>query len=271
MSSPIATPLPGADAVARLLLHLESTPAAHLTATGLGVRLAGGQVVNRVIVSLGDGGREVLDAGEARLAARCLRDDFAGIARCQAWAEQLEAAADDAEQRAFWAIAGLTERPMALIRAPELAAGDVGRITATPGKFVQGSGVDHQLISGTTQVLPHQPADHVGPGGVREGAMQRVGELSGYLRRRTPLVVPAHGAEDGQLNNAQVLERDQPRQVVGFQAVDLGALHGADLPPDARRRPDPLSTVVSLWAIAASIGFVAGAVGWVLGRHGIAL
>ncbi len=195
--SPIATPLPGADAVARLLLHLESTPAAHLTATGLGVRLASGQVVTRVIAALGDGGREVLDAAEARLAARCLRDDYVGISQFEAWAEVLDAAAGDAERRADLILAG------------------------------------------------------------RDGAQVRFG----------------HGDVDAVAGRAAIPNQSTAPQAQGtppaapFTPGDFGNNHVRL----SRGGLDPLSTVASLWAIAASIGFVAGAVGWVLGRHGIAL
>lgn len=105
---PAHTPLQeGADRIAGLLIHLERTFAPSLTLTTLAVKRWGG-VSALVIVHLDDGTREHLDSGEARLMARCLRDDH-GEAEGQqaAWAASLDDAAEAADRQAGAMLMGL--------------------------------------------------------------------------------------------------------------------------------------------------------------------
>lgn len=107
MLQPIHTPLPSADRIAGLLLHLEQAFAPTLTLTTLAVR-RGKAAAAHVIIHLDDGSRHWLDAGEARVMARCLRDDH-GEAEGQpaAWAQTLEDAADAAERQASAILLGM--------------------------------------------------------------------------------------------------------------------------------------------------------------------
>lgn len=94
------TPLPAADRIAGLLMHLEQAFAPSLTLTTLAVR-AGSGAVAYVIAHLEDGSRHALDAGDARVMARCLRDDGAGVdLQAEGWAQSLDDAADAAERQA---------------------------------------------------------------------------------------------------------------------------------------------------------------------------
>jgi hypothetical protein len=110
------TPLPAADRIAGLLLHLEEAFAPTLTLTTLAVRRGAGAVA-QVIVHLNDGSRHALEAGDARVMARCLRDDAPAIeglslersasARMHAWADSLEKAAEAAERQASAILLGM--------------------------------------------------------------------------------------------------------------------------------------------------------------------
>jgi hypothetical protein len=109
MLQPIHTPLPAADRIAGLLLHLEQAQAPSLTLTTLAVR-RGGEVPAYVVAHLEDGSRHHFDAGDARVMARCLRDDqapWSDPGQMQAWADSLEAAADAAERQASAILLGM--------------------------------------------------------------------------------------------------------------------------------------------------------------------
>lgn len=100
MLQPIITPLPAADRIAGLLLHLERAFAPTLTLTTLAVRRGSGAAAH-VVVHLEDGSRHWLDSGDARLMARCLRDDHGEAeGRAAEWAVSLESAADAADRQA---------------------------------------------------------------------------------------------------------------------------------------------------------------------------
>ncbi|HEX5263260.1 MAG TPA: hypothetical protein VFW13_07025 [Phenylobacterium sp.] len=101
------SPLPAADKIAGLLIHLEQAFAPTLTLTTLAVR-RGQAIAAHVIVHLDDGSRHWLDAGDARVMARCLRDDH-GEAEGQPaeWAVSLESAADAAERQASAILLGM--------------------------------------------------------------------------------------------------------------------------------------------------------------------
>lgn len=107
MLQPIHTPLPSADRIAGLLLHLEQAFAPSLTLTTLAVKQGQGAAAY-VVIHLDDGSRHWLDAGEARVMARCLRDDL-GEAEGQpaVWAASLEEAADAADRQASAILFGL--------------------------------------------------------------------------------------------------------------------------------------------------------------------
>lgn len=107
MALPVHTPLPAADRIAGLLLHLEQAFAPALTLTTLAVRQGSGAAAY-VVLHLDDGSRHWLDAGDARVMARCLRDDH-GEAEGQpaAWAASLEDAADAADRQASAILLGL--------------------------------------------------------------------------------------------------------------------------------------------------------------------
>lgn len=87
-----------AERIAAVILQLETTPAPELVLTPLGVR-TGAQVEAMVIARLGDGGREVLSASDARFLARCLRADVS-YAQAGEHADALDVAADESEKRA---------------------------------------------------------------------------------------------------------------------------------------------------------------------------
>ncbi len=107
MLQPITTPLPAADRIAGLLLHLEQAFAPSLTLTTLAVKRGAGAEAY-VVVHLDDGSRHWLDAGDARVMARCLRDDH-GEAEGQPalWAGSLEDAADAADRQASAILLGM--------------------------------------------------------------------------------------------------------------------------------------------------------------------
>lgn len=119
MALPVTTPLPAADRIAGLLLHLEQAFAPTLTLTTLAVRKGSG-VEAYVIVHLEDGSRHWLDAGDAKVMARCLRDDAVPAAngaglfsntvaaeQAEAWGASLEAAADAADRQASAILLGM--------------------------------------------------------------------------------------------------------------------------------------------------------------------
>lgn len=101
------SPLPAADRIAGLLLHLEQAFAPTLTLTTLAVK-KGARAEAYVVVHLDDGSRHWLDAGDARVMARCLRDDN-GEAEGQAafWAVSLDEAADAADRQATAILMGM--------------------------------------------------------------------------------------------------------------------------------------------------------------------
>lgn len=107
MASPLHTPLPAADRIAGLLMHLEQAFAPSLTLTTLAVKRGSGAEAF-VVIHLDDGSRHWLDAGDARVMARCLRDDH-GEAEGQPaqWAGNLEDAADAADRQASAILLGL--------------------------------------------------------------------------------------------------------------------------------------------------------------------
>jgi hypothetical protein len=107
MAFPALSPLPAADRIAGLLLHLEQAFAPSLILTTLAVR-KGGEVPAYVIAHLDDGSRHWLDAGDARVMARCLLDDH-GEAEGQPamWAQSLLGAADAAERQASAILLGM--------------------------------------------------------------------------------------------------------------------------------------------------------------------
>lgn len=101
------TPLPAADRIAGLLLYLEQAFAPSLTLTTLAVRRGQGAAAY-VVVHLDDGSRHWLDAGDARVMARCIRDDH-GEAEGEpaTWAASLEDAAEAAERQASAILFGM--------------------------------------------------------------------------------------------------------------------------------------------------------------------
>lgn len=107
MAFPAISPLPAADRIAGLLLHLEEAFAPSLTLTTLAVKKGAGAAAY-VIVHLDDGSRHWLDAGDARVMARCLRDDH-GEAEGQfaSWSASLDEAADTAERQASAILLGM--------------------------------------------------------------------------------------------------------------------------------------------------------------------
>lgn len=109
MALPILSPLPAAERIAGLLLHLEQAFAPALTLTTLAVRQGSGAAAH-VILHLDDGSRHWLDAGDARVMARCIRDDH-GEAEGQAaaWAASLDDAADAAERQASAILLGMAQ------------------------------------------------------------------------------------------------------------------------------------------------------------------
>lgn len=99
------TPL-AEDRMAGLLYHLETALAPELTLTPLAVRRTDG-VAALVIVRLEDGTRESLTPRDARLMARCLRDDAGEASGQQAtWSAALTEAADAAERQADFMVLG---------------------------------------------------------------------------------------------------------------------------------------------------------------------
>lgn len=99
MLRPAYSPL-AVDTIAGLLLHLETAQLADMAVTALAVK-RGSVAVAHVIATLEDGSRHTLDPDDARLMARCIRDDFGPrYARAAHWAESLDGAADSAERQA---------------------------------------------------------------------------------------------------------------------------------------------------------------------------
>lgn len=107
MAFSAVSPLPSADRIAGLILHLEQAFAPALALTSLAVK-RGDKAVAHVIAILEDGSRHWLDAGEARVMARCLRDDHGEAeGRFAVWSQSLEDAADAAERQATAILMGL--------------------------------------------------------------------------------------------------------------------------------------------------------------------
>lgn len=107
MAFSAVSPLPSADRIAGLILHLEQADAPSLTLTTLAVK-QGADAMAYVVAHLEDASRHWLDAGEARVMARCLRDDHGEAeGRFAVWSQSLDDAADAADRQATAILMGL--------------------------------------------------------------------------------------------------------------------------------------------------------------------